>query len=257
MSVEVVPRRSGKERVAQEFKEWGSGKVVGVATGGKPISLSEIKARLHELKRVFRCFSYRYEYAQDAFHLVLEFRSNECARIVLAELLRRNVDADVAELRELPFGVKLAVFRALVDRIRGFKESLKPMDEGMYMYSGKYVNAVLSEFMPKPLALRYDYERWYLHIKSIDMRIPFGAKREEAFKELSTIYDYLNTCYIFASLYYDVMEKEFRCRCEACGNVWIEKFKEAYSTEITCPRCKHTHYIYSNPDDFFLYCEPS
>ena len=219
--------------------------------------LSEIKTSLYELKQFGKCFRYHYEYAQDAFHLILEFRSNECARVVLAKLLHLD-DVDTSELIELPFNVKLEIFRVLVSKIKGFKDILRVGEslELRYVYSGKYVNAVFTEFAPSPLAVQYEYERWYLHIKLIDAKVPYDrVKRAEAFKELRTIYNYLNVCYLFASIYYWVMEKEFECRCEACNNTWTERFEEAYSTQIICSKCKRIHYIYNNPDNFFLYCK--
>jgi len=255
-SFERVVKKVEFQQATQGLSPWGRGAEF-IINLPKP---SEIKSILHELKRAYiKCFRYHYEYAQDAFHLVLEFTSNECARIVLAKLLHLD-DVDVGELLILPFNAKLTIFRTLVDKIREFKEGLKvegsPL-EPRYVYSGKYVNAVFTEFTPRPLGVQYKYERWYLHIKLLDVKIPYDrVERVEAFKELRTIYSYLNTCYLFASIYNWVMEKEFECKCESCGSTWIEKFREAYSNVITCPKCKHMHYIYSKPDDFFLYCKP-
>jgi hypothetical protein len=222
----------------------------------KPVDLKpgEIKTKLFELKK-WKCFWYHYEYGQD-FYLKLEFRSNECARTVLAKLLHLD-DADVGELLELPLSARLAIFRTIVDKIKEFKDGLKA-EGSRYVYSGKYVSAVFTEFAPAPLAVQYKYERWYLHIKQLDVKVPYSrVGRAEAFRELRAVYSYLNACHLFASIYPYVMEKKFQCRCESCGGAWTAEFREAYTTVINCPNCKHAHYIYSKPDDFFLHCKPA
>ena len=261
MSVQVKDRKPGVKKPGDVRGEWRVDTTLypsAELSVAKPMRLSEIKASLRELKQHFRCFRYHYEYAQDGFHLTLEFGSNECARLVLAKLLHLDLDVDIGELFDLSFGTKLTIFRILVDKIRGFKDALREEEsEPKYVYSGKYVKAVFTEFIPHPLVIQYDYERWYLHIRQLHVKLPYsGAERAEAFKELRTIYDYLNACYLFASIYRWVMKKEFVCKCEKCGSTWIAGFGEAFTTEITCPICKHMHYIYNKPDDFFLYCKP-